>query len=60
MPVHVNEMTSEVAAFEGDMPLSREQMDKLVELVLQRLEERQRVHEQVRELSDIRPSAIAR
>jgi hypothetical protein len=60
MPVHVDEMTTEVDAFQGDMPLSREQLEKLVSIVLTRIEERQRERELLRESTQIRPSAIRR
>lgn len=38
MPVHVEEMTSEVAVLDGDLPLSEKQVEKLVLVVLRRLE----------------------
>jgi hypothetical protein len=42
MPVHVEEMTSEVAVFDGDLPLTEEQIDKLVRIVMKRIEQKQR------------------
>jgi hypothetical protein len=57
MPVHVEEMTSEVAVFEGDLPLSEAQLDKLVKLVLQRLTEKQREAKQIREATVLRREA---
>ena len=57
MPVHVEEMTSDVTVFEGDLPLTRDQVDKLVQLVLQRLQEKQREAEQTREATALRREA---
>ena len=57
MPVHVEEMTSEVTVFEGDLPLSEAQMEKLVQLVLLRLEEKQREARQIHEATALRRGA---
>ncbi len=57
MPVHIEEMTSEVAVAEGEMPLSEAQLDKLVARVLQRLGEKQREARQVRESTELRRGA---
>ncbi len=57
MPVHVEEMTSEVAVFEGDLPLTEAQLDKLVRLVLQRLGDKQREAKQAREATTLRQEA---
>ena len=54
MPVHVEEMTSEVAVFEGELPLTPEQVDALVSLVLKRLAEKEREARQVREATALR------
>jgi hypothetical protein len=60
MPVHVDEMTTEVEAFEGELPLSPAQLEKLVELVMRRLEERQRDQQLLRESTEIRTRVISR
>jgi hypothetical protein len=60
MPVHVDEMTTEVEAFEGELPLSPAQLEKLVDLVLRRLEEKQRDQQLLREATEIRTRAISR
>ncbi len=60
MPVHVDEMTTEVDAFEGELPLSQPQLERLVELVLERLEDKQRQQQQRQESTQIRTGAIAR
>ena len=60
MPVHVEEMTSEVAVLDGDLPLSEKQIEKLVQLILRRLEERTRETEQNRAATRLRRSARPR
>lgn len=57
MPVHVDEMTTEVAAFEGEMPLSPEQLDRIVDLVMKRLEAREQEMKMHREATMIRAQA---
>jgi hypothetical protein len=42
MPVHINELTSEVAINSGELPLSHAQLEKLVNLVIRRMGEKQR------------------
>ena len=57
MPVHVEEMTSEVAVLEGELPLSKQQLDKLVQLVMQRLAEQQREMARRKAATSLRHSA---
>ncbi len=57
MPVHVEEMTTEVAAFEGEMPLSPQQLDQIVDKVLERQQERELDHQAHRESTMIRDGA---
>ena len=57
MPVHVEEMTSEVAVFDGELPLTPQQVEKLVRLVLQRLQEKQRETKSSREATTLRSEA---
>ena len=59
MPVHVEEMTSEVALVEGELPLSDAQIEKLVRLVLKRLGEKKREAQQVRDATQLRRQASA-
>lgn len=54
MTVHIEEATSDVTAYAGDLPFSKEQIEKLVKLVMQRLEQKQRETEQNREATSIR------
>lgn len=54
MPVHIGQMTSEMTLIDGDMPLTAAQVEKLVQIVLQRLEQQQRSQRQGREATAIR------
>lgn len=36
MPVHISELASDVAVFEGDLPLGGKQMEKVADYVLKR------------------------
>jgi hypothetical protein len=60
MPVHIDEMQTEVTVFDGDLPLSPPQIEKLVKIVLQRLEEKQRNAASNRQATEIRDSTIPR
>ncbi len=57
MPVHIDEMTTEVTAVDGDLPLGDAQIEKLVERVLRRLEEKQRLERQSLEATRLRRQA---
>ncbi len=57
MPVNIGEMTSDTTVFEGQLPLDPKQIDKLVELVLERLEEKQRESQDGDEATNIRRQA---
>jgi hypothetical protein len=57
MPVYIEEMTSEVAIFDGELPLTEAQVDKLVKRVLRCLEEKQREARQSREATSLRRGA---
>ena len=58
MPIHIEEMTSEVAVYDGELPLSESQIDKLVGIVLKRLGEKEREAKQIREATRLRPEAM--
>jgi hypothetical protein len=60
MPVHVERITTDLTVVDGELPLSQAQLDKLVALVLARLEREQRLAEQRREATIIRRSTIPR
>lgn len=57
MPVHVEEMTSDVTVVEGDLPLSHEQIETLIQLVIRRLEEKKREAHKSREATQLRRQA---
>jgi hypothetical protein len=59
MPILVEEMTSEVAVFDGEVPLTQEQLDKLVRLVIQRLENKGLEAKRRREATELRRHAAA-
>lgn len=58
MPIHVGELTSEVTMFDGELPLSEAQLDKLVARVLERLDRRRWQAERAREATTLRPRAM--
>ena len=57
MPIEVGKFTTEVTALDGDLPLTPAQTEKLVQLVLRRLEEKQREQQLGREATTIRRQA---
>lgn len=57
MPVHIENMTSEVTAVDGDLPLTPQQIEKLVKVVLERLEKVERESKRDREATTIRTQA---
>ena len=42
MPVHIENLTTEVTAIDGELPLSKKQLKQIVQIVLTRLENEQR------------------
>ena len=57
MPVFVEEMTSEVAVTEGELPLSPAQVERLVQVVLKRLADKQQEDRRMREATQLRRQA---
>jgi phage FluMu protein gp41 len=57
MPVHIDEMSSEVTVVEGELPLSPRQIDKLVKLVMSRIAEQAREGERSRAATQLRRQA---
>jgi hypothetical protein len=57
MPVHIDELTSEVAIMSGDLPLTEAQVNKLVKLVIRRTGEKQREARLTRESTEINQSS---
>lgn len=60
MPVHIGEVTSEVAVSRGEIPLSDAQLDALVKIVMNRLEQARRDAARSREATRLRPSSAPR
>ena len=58
MPVHIEDMQTEVTVFDGDLPLSPPQIEKLVKIVLMRLEEKQRNARNNSQATEIRNSIV--
>jgi len=59
MPVHIDEMSSEVTVFEGELPLSAAQLDKLVRVVMSRIAEKSRSEESRRAATELRRQSTA-
>jgi hypothetical protein len=57
MPVNIERMSSEVTVFDGELPLSPAQLERLVQIMLQRLEQREYNKRQQREATQLRPQA---
>jgi hypothetical protein len=58
MPVHIEDMQTEVTVFDGDLPLSQMQIEKLVKIIIRRLEEQQKNAQSNRQTTEIRNSVI--
>jgi len=39
MPIHIEELSSDVTAFEDDLPLTKKQLERIIQKVLERFEE---------------------
>lgn len=59
MPVHIDEMSSEVTVIEGELPLTAMQIDKLVRLVMSRIAEKSREAKLNREATQLRRQSVA-
>lgn len=57
MPMHIERMTSHVAVQEGDLGLSAQQIERLVTLVISRLEDRAREAQRVNAATQLRRHA---
>jgi hypothetical protein len=57
MAVHVEELVSEVTVVGGDLPLSPVQLERIAELVLARLDQRERDRCAARAATRLRPTA---
>ncbi|MCI0584202.1 MAG: hypothetical protein L0227_15180 [Chloroflexi bacterium] len=56
MAVRVEQMTSEVAVFDGEVPLSEAQLEKVARLVMRRIDAMQRSQKWSREATQLRRS----
>ena len=59
MPVHIDEMSSEVTVFEGELPMTAAQIDKLACVVMSRIAEKQRSEMKSREATELRRQSSA-
>ena len=59
MPVFVGEMSTDVTAIDGELPLSPAQLDALVRLVLARIDQTNRERQMSKDATAIRPRAAA-
>ena len=57
MPVQIDRLESDVTVMDGDMPFSERQMERLVEMVCKRLEQKKREQERAEESTTLTPSA---
>lgn len=57
MAVHVEELVSEVTVVGGDVPLAPAQLERIVECVLARLDQRERDRGAARDATRLRPTA---
>lgn len=60
MPMHIEEMSSEVTVFEGDLPLSEKQTEVLVRKVMARLAEDEKARRQRSAATELRSGATPR
>lgn len=58
MSIELGDLTSEVNVIEGELPLSTKQIDKLVQIVLARMEQRLQEQKQFSGATTIRRSVI--
>jgi hypothetical protein len=57
MPVHVARMDSELTVIDGELPLTEAQVEKLVQIVLKKLEGAQRESQKSNEATSLRRNA---
>ena len=58
MSIYIQNMTDAVTVVDGDLPLNQQQIDRLVTLILQRLEEKERQEKMRLEATCIRSQAL--
>ena len=57
MPLHIEEMTSDVAVFDGEIPLTPAQMQQVVDQVMEKIKEQQRKDADLAEATKIKREA---
>jgi hypothetical protein len=57
MPVHIDEMSTEVTVVEGELPLTPVQIEKLVRLVMSRIADKKRDAQRARSSTQLKPGA---
>jgi hypothetical protein len=60
MPIHVEQINTEVTAQGGELPWSHAQIDMLVRLVIERLAQKERDERAIRDEARLRPSVLPR
>jgi hypothetical protein len=58
VPIHIEELSSEVAVVDGGLPLTERQLDRIAAIVLAKLKEQQRTAERRREVQKLRRSVV--
>jgi len=59
MPVHIDEMTSDVTIVEGELPLTPAQIEKLVKLVMHRIGEKKHESQRTHAASQLKRQSTA-
>ena len=59
MPVHIDEMTSDVTIVEGELPLTTAQIEKLVKLVMRRIGEKSMESQRTRAATQLKRQSTA-
>ena len=57
MPIHIENMTSEVTVLDGDFPLTETQINQLVQLIMQRMEAQQQAQQYQQQATSLRTQA---
>ena len=60
MPVHVGNIDSEVTVMDGELPLTEQQVEKLVQIVLKHLEAARRESQKGKDATTLKRCALPR
>jgi hypothetical protein len=58
MPVHIGDLASEVAVADGDLPLSEAQLERLVRIIIERIERHERQRQRRETATALRGSSM--